>query len=69
MPDALCKNLRKQRNAMRAKQTSKNDLILPSPILETGNTNQLRVVREKMEALRITEKDVQEAVTWSRKRK
>jgi bifunctional DNA-binding transcriptional regulator/antitoxin component of YhaV-PrlF toxin-antitoxin module len=38
-------------------------------ILEPVNTNSLSVVREKMEALGITEKDVQEAVTWSRKRK
>lgn len=38
-------------------------------ILEPVNTNSLSVVREKMESLGITEKDVQEAVTWSRKRK
>jgi hypothetical protein len=38
-------------------------------MIEPVNTNSLSVVREKMEALGITEKDVQEAVTWSRKRK
>ena len=54
---------------MRAKRTSKNDLILPGLILEPVNTNPLSVVREKMEAQEITEKEVQEAVTWSRKRK
>jgi bifunctional DNA-binding transcriptional regulator/antitoxin component of YhaV-PrlF toxin-antitoxin module len=38
-------------------------------ILEPVNTNPLSAVREKMDALGLTEKDVQEAVTWSRKRK
>ncbi len=48
---------------MRAKRTSKNQMILPTCILEPVNTNPLSVVREKMEALGITEKDAQEAVT------
>ena len=38
-------------------------------ILEPVNTNPLSAVREKMESLGLSEKDVQEALTWSRKRK
>ena len=54
---------------MRAKLTNKNQMTFPTRKHETVNTNQLSVVREKMEALGISEKDVQEAVTGSRKRK
>ncbi|MDD2600972.1 MAG: AbrB/MazE/SpoVT family DNA-binding domain-containing protein [Kiritimatiellae bacterium] len=38
-------------------------------ILEPVNTKPLSVVREKMEALGITETDMREAVVWSRKGK
>jgi len=38
-------------------------------ILEPVNTKPLSVVREKMEAIGITEMDMREAVAWSRKRK
>ena len=66
---SFCKNVTEQGNAMRAKLTSKNQMTFPTRKHETVNTNQLSVVREKMEALGISEKDVQEAVTGSRKRK
>lgn len=38
-------------------------------VLEPVNPQPLNAVREKLESLNISKKDVREAVTWSRKRK
>ena len=38
-------------------------------VLEPVNTNSLSAVREKLEALGLSEDDVGEAVAWSRRRK